>query len=307
MKKIHNTENRYCESDGQNDRTEAGTGTGLAESGEYREFQAVRIFYGPGADFKLYGNSPAALCFPDSDYQTDSESRAGIECGAFRPHEKTRVSDRGGEDFLRGSAENSGAGPFCPKASGIFSEREEGILKIGFLKDSDFEMMRNLVTGFHERYPDIRLELGGHIRKDLEDLLDSGELDVILNIDASDTPDFRKVFLEKFPLVAVVHRDHPLALEERICADDLKNLIYDIRQEKDGRPNFEMEGALLQVSCNLGEAIVNEFVIQQNIRPYVAVIPLKPDRGRDMYMMCHRNKYNPLISCFEDFLKTTFR
>ena len=188
-----------------------------------------------------------------------------------------------------------------------FQRGEKGILKIGFLKDSDFEMMRNLVTGFHERYPDIRLELGGHIRKDLEDLLDSGELDVILNIDASDTPDFRKVFLKKFPLVAVVHRDHPLALEERICADDLKNLIYDIRQEKDGRPNFEMEGALLQVSCNLGEAIVNEFVIQQNIRPYVAVIPLKPDRGRDMYMMCHRNKYNPLISCFEDFLKTTFR
>ena len=188
-----------------------------------------------------------------------------------------------------------------------FQRGEKGILKIGFLKDSDFEMMRNLVTGFHERYPDIRLELGGHIRKDLEDLLDSGELDVILNIDASDTPDFRKVFLKKFPLVAVVHRDHPLALEERICADDLKNLIYDIRQEKDGRPNFEMEGALLQVSCNLGEAIVNEFVIQQNIRPYVAVIPLKPDRGRDMQMMCHRNKYNPLISCFEDFLKTTFR
>ena len=188
-----------------------------------------------------------------------------------------------------------------------FQRGEKGILKIGFLKDSDFEMMRNLVTGFHERYPDIRMELGGHIRKDLEDLLDSGELDVILNIDASDTPDFRKVFLKKFPLVAVVHRDHPLALEERICADDLKNLIYDIRQEKDGRPNFEMEGALLQVSCNLGEAIVNEFVIQQNIRPYVAVIPLKPDRGRDMYMMCHRNKYNPLISCFEDFLKTTFR
>ena len=188
-----------------------------------------------------------------------------------------------------------------------FQRGEKGILKIGFLKDSDFEMMRNLVTGFHERYPDIRLELGGHIRKDLEDLLDSGELDVILNINASDTPDFRKVFLKKFPLVAVVHRDHPLALEERICADDLKNLIYDIRQEKDGRPNFEMEGALLQVSCNLGEAIVNEFVIQQNIRPYVAVIPLKPDRGRDMYMMCHRNKYNPLISCFEDFLKTTFR
>ena len=188
-----------------------------------------------------------------------------------------------------------------------FQRGEKGILKIGFLKDSDFEMMRNLVTEFHERYPDIRLELGGHIRKDLEDLLDSGELDVILNIDASDTPDFRKVFLKKFPLVAVVHRDHPLALEERICADDLKNLIYDIRQEKDGRPNFEMEGALLQVSCNLGEAIVNEFVIQQNIRPYVAVIPLKPDRGRDMYMMCHRNKYNPLISCFEDFLKTTFR
>ena len=188
-----------------------------------------------------------------------------------------------------------------------FQRGEKGILKIGFLKDSDFEMMRNLVTGFHERYPDIRLELGGHIRKDLEDLLDSGELDVILNIDASDTPDFRKVFLKKFPLVAVVHRDHPLALEERICADDLKNLIYDIRQEKDGRPNFEMEGALLQVSCNLGEAIVNEFVIQEYIRPYVAVIPLKPDRGRDMYMMCHRNKYNPLISCFEDFLKTTFR
>ena len=188
-----------------------------------------------------------------------------------------------------------------------FQRGEKGILKIGFLKDSDFEMMRSLVTGFHERYPDIRLELGGHIRKDLEDLLDSGELDVILNIDASDTPDFRKVFLKKFPLVAVVHRDHPLALEERICADDLKNLIYDIRQEKDGRPNFEMEGALLQVSCNLGEAIVNEFVIQQNIRPYVAVIPLKPDRGRDMYMMCHRNKYNPLIPCFEDFLKTTFR
>ena len=131
----------------------------------------------------------------------------------------------------------------------------------------------------------------------------SGELDIILSIDALDTPDFTKVFMRKFPLVAVVYKEHPLASKQSICADDLKNLIYDIRQEKDNQPNFDLEGALLQVSCNLGEAIVHEFVIQQNIRSYVSIIPLKPTQGRDIYMMYHKNRYNQLISHFESILK----
>lgn len=184
-----------------------------------------------------------------------------------------------------------------------FQRGERGTLKIGFLKDFDFELLREFITEFHQKYPHIQLELGGYTRKTLESLLLSGELDIILSINALDTPDFTKVFMRKFPLVAVVYKEHPLASKQSICADDLKNLIYDIRQEKDNQPNIELEGALLQVSCNLGEAIVHEFVIQQNIRSYVSIIPLKPTQGRDIYMMYHKNHYNQLISHFESILE----
>lgn len=151
---------------------------------------------------------------------------------------------------------------------------ERGMLKVGFLKEFDFAMLQAIVSGFHKRYPDVRLEFGGYMRKKLENLLQSGELDIILSIDANDTPAFRKTLGRSFPLVAAVAANHRLASKRSVSASDLKNLVYDVRKDHDGRRNVELEGALLQVSCSLGEAIVHEFVIQPSMRPYVSVISL---------------------------------
>lgn len=185
-----------------------------------------------------------------------------------------------------------------------FQRGEEGRLNIGFLKSFDFETLQSLISGFHQRYPRIQLELGGYFRTDLEHLLESGDLDVILSINTEKTPDFHKVFFKNFPLVAVIPREHPLSSRKSIKASDLKNLIYDIRQEKDDQPNRELEGALLQVSCQLGEAIANEFVIQPHIRPYVCVIPLEPRQGRDIYMMYQKERFNRLVSQLESYMKS---
>lgn len=179
---------------------------------------------------------------------------------------------------------------------------ERGTLRIGFLKEFDFATLQAIASGFHRRYPDVQVELGGYTRRELERLLLFGELDVILSIDASDTPAFEKTFVKSFPLVAVVSSDHPLASRRRVAVEELSGIVYDARKEQDGRSSSELEGAMLKVSCSLGEAIVNEFVVNPDMRPYVSVIPLQPHQERDVFMMCHEDEHNALIANFKTFL-----
>lgn len=179
---------------------------------------------------------------------------------------------------------------------------ERGTLRFGFLKEFDFATLQAIVSGFHRRYPDVQVELGGYTRRELERLLLSGELDVILSIDADDTPAFEKTLVKSFPLVAAVSYDHPLASRRRVAAEELIDIVYDARKEQDSRSSSELEGAMLKVSCSLGEAIVNEFVVNPDMRPYVSVIPLQPRQTRDIFLMCHKDEYNALIANFKTSL-----
>lgn len=175
---------------------------------------------------------------------------------------------------------------------------ERGTFRIGFLKDFDFVTLQTIVSEFHKHYPDVQLELSGRTRRELEEFLLSGELDVILSIDASDTPSFKKTFVKSYPLVAVIPSDHPLAKRQSVATEELSNLVYDARKEQDSKSNSELEGAMLKVSCSLGEAIVNEFVVSPDMLRYVSVIPLRPRQTRDVFIMWHENEYNILITNF---------
>lgn len=188
-----------------------------------------------------------------------------------------------------------------------YQRGERGCLRIGFLKNFDFDLLQKVIMAFHQAYPNVQLELGGYARRELEDKLWAGELDLIVSIDTPETPDFHKLMVKSFPLVAILPSNHPQSGQPWIGGDELSHLIYDIRKENDSTPNPEMEGAMLQVSAQLGEAIVHEFVVQANVRRFVSVVPLKPRQEREIYVMCHQNRYNPLIPHFEEVMKEQWR
>lgn len=186
-----------------------------------------------------------------------------------------------------------------------YQRGERGILRIGFLKEFDLDILIPLVKRFHEKNPYIEMDFGGYPSRQLIEKVKNGELDIIICAESKETENFVKWKFQEYPLVGIVNRKDQLAQNDTLHPEELKNLIYDFRDGFEERKNMDMEGALLKVACNLGQAIAHDFVVDQNMRRYVKTLPLVPYQPKSIFIMYHPQKFNRQIfrfmeSCIKD-------
>ena len=72
---------------------------------------------------------------------------------------------------------------------------------------------------------------------------------------------------------------------------------------QDNYPEFE--GNLLKIACNQGCAILHAFTKDNCYNDYLKDIPLTPLSEKSVYLIYDQDNYNPLISNFINYLKTT--
>lgn len=96
-----------------------------------------------------------------------------------------------------------------------------GVLRVGFGTGAALELTPYILDGFHQRYPQIKVELREYPLGDSSNGLADGRSDVALirlPIATSDI-DFEPLFVE--PLVAGLCATHPLARQASVSVDDL--------------------------------------------------------------------------------------
>ena len=88
----------------------------------------------------------------------------------------------------------------------------EGVLRLGFQGEHESRFLPQLIRRFRARHPGVGLELLQDVPGRLEQELESGEADVIFNIQYQETSvDARELVVDSQPLCLVTASDHPLA------------------------------------------------------------------------------------------------
>ncbi len=163
------------------------------------------------------------------------------------------------------------------RMSGI-AAGSEGIVRIGFQGEHESSFLPQIIQTFRRRCPKVSLELMQGISGRLEQMLESGEVDVIFNIQYEKTADnAREWLIETQPLCAVVPEGHPLAGLERVsrtqlsgepavfinpaCGENIYNYMIHDSLQSGFMPKIvgyasSVYALLLMVACSLGITVL---------------------------------------------------
>lgn len=99
---------------------------------------------------------------------------------------------------------------------------ETGELRIGFTSSAPFiKAVSDTLSTFRQRYPDVHIQMREtNTREQILPLTEGGlELGLMRNTQLPDTLDWQVILRE--PLLAMIHRDHPLARQDEVSLIEL--------------------------------------------------------------------------------------
>jgi DNA-binding transcriptional LysR family regulator len=101
------------------------------------------------------------------------------------------------------------------------ARRESGRLVAGFLGSTAHWLAPEIARSWHERRPEVRLEVEEIALDEQLAGLASGQLDVAFVRPPTDVAGFRSVEMAEEPVCAVLPVDHPLATRSRLALEEL--------------------------------------------------------------------------------------
>lgn len=108
--------------------------------------------------------------------------------------------------------------------------KSEGELRIGASTTISQYVLPELIAGFRKQYPDIRLTLLSGNSHEIEDALATGRIDLGMVEGMKRQPTFKYTPFMKDELVAFVHCSNPLARQEEISLNLLKQTPIVLRE-----------------------------------------------------------------------------
>lgn len=211
------------------------------------------------------------------------------------------------------------------------NEGYEGKLRIGFLDIYDIsELFTDVIRTFREKYANIQMTLERFSLGELPVRLYDQSLDMILTYGFSlfDKPDLMKVNIQKFNSCIMLNKQHPLADNENLKLEALKEECFvqlGPKASEEGyqyitnlcakcgvHPNIlqvdKMEDIMLWVQTGNGVAITsNRTIEKQNPHVVIREIDMAEAKGHDVTMAWCKNNYNPAIAIFMEILESQSR
>lgn len=170
-----------------------------------------------------------------------------------------------------------------------------GTINIGLQETMASKAIIPLIKIFNEKYPDIKFNFFSNNTPHIIELLNRGLIDVAMILDPKDLDTYDYV---RIPYIdtwgALMHKDHPLAVKEKIEPKDLINEKIFLSHRYYGRAETNkwygealgkvkisatynlISNITLLVEEKLGIAIVLDGVMQFNNNPNLKFIPLEP-------------------------------
>jgi LysR family hydrogen peroxide-inducible transcriptional activator len=184
-----------------------------------------------------------------------------------------------------------------------------GKLAVGAIPTIAPYALPNLVSTFHEHYPDVNLEIVEDVTAGITRRIEAGELDVALVSTCQQTPALRRERVANEPLLALVPKGHALTKQTEITLDDLKSqrflLLHDMHclsqqvhhllESRRLRPEIALAGSQLttianMVAAEIGVSIVPEMMVKRQPTPGCISLPfVAPVPERELNVI-----YNPL-------------
>lgn len=181
---------------------------------------------------------------------------------------------------------------------------QSGLLRIGCFTSVSTSVLPNILKSFHEKYPNIRIQLAGGEYEDIADWLRRGSVDCgFLALPAP--PDFDARFLLRDSFVAILPEDHPMADApcfpvSRLTQEDFVKLNESPDYELDRfldtlpeKPRVTYEATsdfalLAMVERGLGVSVVHDLMLHPR-RYRVARLPLDVTQFRDVGVAVKKN------------------
>lgn len=166
-----------------------------------------------------------------------------------------------------------------------------GRLNIGTYSSFSFQCLPKILKEFHEKYPNIEIQLMEGVHAELDDWMRSTNMDFCIYSEGKDSS------LEWYPLLddpmyAVVPLNHPLAKRDKIAPKELESETFimpgryndidvmNVLKKFDVHPNIrymtiENFSAIAMIEQGMGVSIMNQMITAYQ-KGQVTMIPLDP-------------------------------
>ena len=138
--------------------------------------------------------------------------------------------------------------------------------------------MVTIFSDFINEFPNIKIELTSYANYQLYHALEQRMIDIVLGLSFPKYPDYQKILIKKYPLIVLINKNNPLANQKTVSQEELPNILFDVRK------------LYYKDNC---------------YNDYLKAIPLTPLSEKSVYLIYDQDNYNPLISNFINYLKTT--
>ncbi len=180
----------------------------------------------------------------------------------------------------------------------------DGELSVGFISGFGQSDGYELLRGFHEAFPDIKLKFFRNTMSGLMEYLQKGECDIAFTVQPHQRAyeNMNRQYIRSYPLYVIMSRNNPLAEEKEITCKELKDQAFIIMQPA-ARSRDEMEEMLwvyqrggflpqvvavekepetimLMAALEMGVSLLPEYIV----RPYsrneeLAIVPVMKSDG----------------------------
>ncbi len=214
----------------------------------------------------------------------------------------------------------------------LASDGVRGQLTIGYIRGYGSVGFSSILRNFHSTYPGIQITL---VRDNLSGLLgrvDKGECDIVFAVAPQkyQNADLNHLFLQSYPVMGVLQKEHPLGDREYLTYSDLEGEKFIMMQPADRAkdqmeesvliyerggylPNVvaverDPESLLMMISAGLGISIVPEYVIHNQYRnEELKILPmLKSDKTAetvDFHASWSKHSTNSAVERLVEMLK----
>lgn len=184
------------------------------------------------------------------------------------------------------------------------SKGMEGELCVGFISGFGQRDCYEMIRGFHEAFPNIKLKFMRDTMSGLMEAFQRGECDVVFTLQPHQRNygNMNRLYIRSYPIFVVMSKNNPLSLKQEIECRELKDEPFIIMQPA-ARSRDEMEEMLwvyqrggflprvvslekepetimLMASLEMGVALLPEYIVQSyNKNEELAIIPVMKDDG----------------------------
>ncbi len=129
-----------------------------------------------------------------------------------------------------------------------YKRGKSGIIKLGFIKACDHQVLLDLLEKLKNQFPLIQFQYQAYPRQVLLDLFKDYQLDAIIMYEHNETQSFSKCVLKNSYLRKYYHRE---------CNLSTLPLIYDVQDDENHQ---ELEQTLIKLCLKEGYAILHDFI-----------------------------------------------